>query len=178
MFMRAIFWRYCLLSYCCLLPAALFAQEFPRGWVFPLEVGQGAATAFRNTPDAYLGTLAFSPQFTVIKGRLRAGVTAGGAYTQKRLYGTGGARLSLLLTSNPRVLYSTVLNLQLVAEHLWGTGEQRLAGGGITAELGQLATISVKAHRDYHLSEWWLQAGLGINLFRKKTPDNPFDSIR
>jgi hypothetical protein len=83
-----------------------------------------------------------------------------------------------MLTDKPKVLYSTVLNVQLIAEHLWGTKDQRLAGGGITAEAGQLATLSIKALRDYHLNTWWLQAGLGINLFPKKPAENPFEGIK
>jgi hypothetical protein len=154
------------------------AQEFPKGWVFPLELGQGAVTAFDHTPDLYLGSLTFAPQYTLIKGRLRAGAAASGVYTNKRFYGTAGPRLALLLTDKPKVLYSTVLNIQLVAEHLWGTKEQRLAGGGLTAEVGQLATLSLKALRDYHLNAWWLQATLGINLFPKKPSENPFEGIK
>jgi hypothetical protein len=154
------------------------AQEFPKGWIFPLELGQGAVTAFDHTPDLYLGSLTFAPQYTLIKGRLRAGAAIGGAYTNKRFYGTAGPRLALLLTDQPKVLYSTVLNIQLVAEHLWGTKEQRLAGGGLTAEVGQLGSLSLKTLRDYHLNAWWLYASLGINLFQKKPSENPFEGIK
>lgn len=154
------------------------AQEFPKGWVFPLELGQGAATTFTNAPDQYLGTLSFIPQYTVIKGRLRAGAAGGGAYTNKRFYGTAGPHLALMLTDKPKLFFSTLLNVQLVAEHLWGTGQQRLAGGGLTAEVGQLAAFSLKAHRDYHLNAWWLQACLAVNLFSKKPSDNPFEGIK
>jgi len=173
-------WR---LLWCMMLTGSLSfssaaAQEFPKGWVFPLELGQGAVTAFDHTPDLYLGSLTFTPQYTIIKGRLRAGAAAGGAYTNKRFYGTAGPRLALMLTDKPTVLYSTVLNVQLVAEHLWGTKDQRLAGGGLTAEAGQLATLSLKALRDYHLNAWWLQFSLGINLFPKKPSENPFEGIK
>ncbi|GAA0523504.1 hypothetical protein [Chitinophaga japonensis] len=161
-----------------LFPAITASQEFPKGWVFPLEIGQGAVTAFDHTPDLYLGSLSFTPQYTLITGRLRTGATVAGAYTGKRVYGIAGPHLAVLLTDQPRVLNSTVLNVQLTAEHCWGTGEQRLAGGGLTAELGQLATFSLKALRDYRLGAWWLSAGLGVHLFSKKPSDNPFDDIR
>jgi len=161
-----------------LLPSITASQEFPKGWVFPLEAGQGAVTAFDHTPDLYLGSLSFTPQYTLIAGRLRAGATVGGVYTGKRVYGIAGPHLALLLTDQPRVLQSTVLNVQLTAQHCWGTGEQQLAGGGLTAELGQLATFSLKALRDYHLGTWWLSAGLGVQLFSKKPSDNPFEDIR
>lgn len=169
--------KWCQLLGCLLLPVSLAAQEFPKGWVFPLELGQGTVTAFHHTPDLYLASLSFAPQYTVITGRLRAGAAVGGVYTNKKVDGIAGPRLALLLTDKPRILHSTLLNLQLVAEHLWGTRQQRLAGGGLTAEVGQLFTLSLKAHRDYHWSAWWLQACLGINLFSKKPSDNPFEGI-
>lgn len=151
-----------------------FAQsEFPKGWIFPLELSQGAVTAFDHTPDLYLASIAFSPQVAVIPGRLRLGVTGGGAFTNKRIYGIGGGRLSLLIWGGPKVIESTVLNVQLVGEHLWGTKDQRLVGGGIAAEIGTIATISIKSHRDYMLNSWWFQATLGINLFRKKIAPPP-----
>lgn len=151
-----------------------YAQsEFTKGWIFPLELSQGAVTAFNETPDLYLATLAFSPQVTVVPGRLRIGVTGGGAFTNKRIYGIGGGRVSLLLWNGPKVLESTVFNVQLVGEHLWGTKDQRLAGGGLAAEIGHMATLSVKTHRDYMLNNWWFQATLGMHLFRKKIAPPP-----
>lgn len=171
------------LLWCMVLTGSLIfanaaAQEFPKGWVFPLELGQGAVTTFDHSPDLYLGSLAFAPQYTLIKGRLRAGAAAGIAYTNKRIYGTAGPRLALMLTDKPKVLYSTVLNIQLLAEHLWGSKDQRLAGGGLALEAGQLGTLSVKALRDYRLNAWWLQLCLGINLFPKKPSENPFEGIK
>ncbi|HEU4552788.1 MAG TPA: hypothetical protein VFS25_08135 [Chitinophaga sp.] len=153
------------------------AQEFPKGWVFPLELGQGAVTTFNHAPDLYLGSLTFTPQYTLIKSRLRIGPAVAGAYTNKRIYGLAGPHLALMLTDKPKVLLSTVLNIQLTAEHLWGTSEQRLAGGGLTAEVGQMATFSLKALRDYHLNSWWLQAAIGINLFMQKPSENPFEGV-
>jgi len=161
-----------------LFPLKNVAQEFPRGWIFPLELGHGMATSFNDLPDVYVGSIYFSPQYTVVKGRLRAGAMLGTSFVHKRFYGLAGPRLSLLITDKPKVLYSTVLNIQLVGEHLWGTKDQRLAGGGLAAEIGQLATLSVKAYRDYQLNEWWFQVMLGIHLFTKKASDNPFDEVR
>ncbi len=172
---RLLFQLYAL-SWCLFLFSfTATAQEFPKGWVFPLTLGQGAVTAFNHTPDLYLGTLSFSPQYTLVPGRLRAGITAGGAYTNKRIYGIGGPQLALLLTDKPKILSSTVLNVQLVVEQLWGTKEQRLAGGGLAIEVGQLAVFSLKALRDYHMNAWWLAGSVGVNLFGKKPKENPFE---
>ena len=148
-------------------------SECPRGWIFPLEVGQGAATAFDQSPDFYLATLSFSPQLAVVPGKLRIGVTGGGAFMDKHIYGIGGGRVALLIWDGPKALQSTIFNVQLVGEHLWGTKDQRLVGGGIAAEIGNVLTLSVKSHRDYMLNSWWFQLGLGWNIFRKKIPPLP-----
>lgn len=167
-------WLFILLLLLCCHQLRSFAQsEFAKGWVFPLEISQGAVTAFDQSPDLYLASLAFSPQVAVIPGKLRLGVTGGGAFTNKRIYGIGGGRLSLLLWGGPKVIESTVLNVHLIAEHLWGTKDQRLVGGGIAAEIGTMATISIRSHRDYMLNNWWFQATLGINMFRKKIAPPP-----
>lgn len=152
---------------------SLAQSEFAKGWIFPLEIGQGAVTAFDQSPDLYLATLCFSPQVTVVPGRLRLGLTGGGAFTAKRIYGIGGGRASLLIWGGPKVLESSVFNVQLVGEYLFGTKDQRLVGGGVAAELGTMATVAVKTHRDYALNSWWFQASLGLNLFRKKVAPPP-----
>ncbi|MRG48181.1 hypothetical protein GFS24_23880 [Chitinophaga sp. SYP-B3965] len=167
-------WLFILLFLLCGYPLRNFAQsEFPKGWIFPLELSQGAVTALNSSPDLYLASLAFSPQIAVIPGRLRLGVTGGGAFTNKRIYGIGGGRLSLLLSDGPKVIESSVFNVQLVAEHLWGTKDQRLVGGGLAVEIGTMATLSIKAHRDYMLNNWWFQGAIGVNLFRKKIAPPP-----
>lgn len=151
-----------------------YAQsEFAKGWTFPLELSQGTVTAFNSAPDLYLASLSLSPQLTLVPGRLRAGVIAGGAFTNKRIYGIGGGRLSLMLWGGPKVIESTIMNAQLVAEHIWGTKDQRLAGGGLAVEIGTMATLSIKAHRDYMLNNWWLSGTIGVHLFRKKIAPPP-----
>ncbi|WP_158618268.1 hypothetical protein [Chitinophaga lutea] len=152
---------------------SLAQSEFAKGWIFPLELGQGAVTAFNQSPDLYLATLAFSPQITVVPGKLRVGLTGGGAFYAKRIYGFGGGRASLMIWGGPKVLESSVFNVQLVGEYLFGTKDQRLAGGGLAAEIGTLATVAVKTHRDYALNSWWFQASLGLHLFRKKVAPPP-----
>ncbi len=165
----------------CLLPLLFFAakaraqSEFPKGWIFPLEMGGGMVTSFHGSdPDLFAATLAFSPQVTVVPGRLRLGLTGGGAFYNKRLYGMGGGRVSLMISKGPKVMESTVVNAQLVGEYLFGTENQRLAGGGFAFEIGQMATMSMKVHRDYAWNNWWFTGSLGIHLF-KKPPKGPPD---
>lgn len=153
--------------------------EFPkRKWVMYLEAHQGIATNFRNTPDIYVGGLRINPQFTAIAGKLRLGAVAGAVFTNKKTYGTFGPNLSLKLKSLQAKEFGSILNIQLQAEHLWGTGKQKLAGGGIKSEIGQLLMVSITGHRDYHLNYWWWQAGIGFNLLRKKKgpPSDPLNN--
>lgn len=167
-------WRFICLLLLLYAPVKSLAQsEFEKGWIFPFELGQGTVTAFNQIPDLYLATLAFSPQVTVVPGRLRLGLTGGGAFTNKRIYGIGGGRASLLIWDGPKVLESTIFNVQLVGEYLFGTKDQRLVGGGLAVELGTMATIAIKTHRDYVLNNWWFQGSLGLNLFRKKVAPPP-----
>jgi hypothetical protein len=162
----------CLLLLCVMKVRA--QSEFPKGWIFPLEMGNGLVTNFHGaSPDLFVATLAFSPQVTVVPGRLRLGLTGGGAFYNKRIYGTGGGRVSLMLSQGPKVLESTVFNVQLVGEYLFGTKNQRLAGGGFAFEIGQMATISMKVHRDYAWNDWWFTGSLGIHCFKKKPPKLP-----
>jgi hypothetical protein len=62
----------------------------------------------------------------------------------------------------------SLLNVQLQLEHLWGTDKQKLLGGLLHAELGQLLVIGLGMHRDYGLNDWWFQGGIGFNLLHKK----------
>lgn len=156
------------------------AQEFPKGWVFPVELGQG----FRALPLAdplYLASLHFAPSYTLVEGRLRIGGNLGAFYTSRRLDGLVGPRLAYNLYDKGQVLKSSVYNVQLFAEHLWGFRQQRLLGGGVALEIGQLATVSLRAYREYvgvtssGQQAWWFQTTLAINLFKKKKSDDPFD---
>jgi len=151
------------------------AQEFPRGWVFPVELGQG----FRALPLAdplYLASLNFAPSYTLVEGRLRIGGNMSAFYTSRRLDGGVGPRLAYNFYDKGEVLKSSIYNLQLFAEHLWGFRQQRLLGGGVALEIGQLAIVSLRAYREYDGQQaWWFQTTLGINLFKKKKSDDPFN---
>ena len=151
------------------------AQEFPKGWVFPVELGQG----FRALPlsdPLYLASLHFAPSYTLVEGRLRIGGNLGAFYTSRRLDGGVGPRLAYNLYDKGQVLKSSVYNVQLFTEHLWGFRQQRLLGGGVALEVGQLAIVSLQAYREYAAQQaWWFQTTLGINLFKKKKSDDPFN---
>jgi hypothetical protein len=156
---------------CSLFLSTVFAQkdpEFPKGWVMYLESHHGIATNFQQSPDLFVGFLSITPQVTIVPSHLRLGGTAGLLFTNKRFDGLFGPNLVAKITTLNVKQMGSILNLQLKAEHLWGTNKQKLIGGGIYAELGQLLLIGLSMHRDYGLNYWWFQGGLGYNLLHKK----------
>lgn len=148
--------------------AAQKDPEFPKGWVMYLESHHGIATNFHLSPDLFVGYLSITPQVTIVPSKLRLGGTAGLLLSNKRLDGLFGPNLVLKIKTLNVKQMGSILNLQLKAEHLWSTNKQKLIGGGISAELGQLLLIGLSMHRDYGLNYWWFQFGLGYNLLRKK----------
>lgn len=150
------------------------AQEFPKGWVFPVDLGQGLRTGPKLKEELYLASLAFEPMYTVIPGKLRLGATLSGIYTSRAIDGLVGPRIAFKLTEKG-ALKSSIFNAQVFGEYLWGTRQTSLWGGGIALEVGQLVIFSLKAHHVYERKELWLQTSIGINLFGKKEDDDPLN---
>ena len=153
-----------------------FAQqsptEFTKGMVLNLELLQGFTKA-KSAPELYLADLRLSPQWTIAPGVLRAGVTGGLFYSNSNVSGFGGPSVALHLKTVNAGQMGSLLNLQLVLEHLWGTDKQRLLGGGFRTEIGKKLLLSILSHRDYHLDYWNLEFGVGINFLRKKSSPVP-----
>jgi hypothetical protein len=160
------------LACCCvLLYLAVQAQkdpEFPKGWVLYMEVQQGLATNFTYSPDLYTGGLQLSPQVTIIEQKLRIGADAGLVYTNKQFSGTFGPKVTYKITTLNVKEFGSILNLQLEAAHLWGTNKQKLIGGAVKAEIGQLLLTGLTVYREYQFNYWWFQWGFGFNLAHKK----------
>lgn len=146
--------------------------EFPKGFIMYAKLHNGMITDFTASPDLYVGGLQLAPQYTVVEHLLRAGVIAGGFYAGKKIQGAFGTSLSLKLkTFNAKLDGASVGslgNINLMVDHLWGTGKQRLLGGGIIADIGNLITIGITAHRDYGLNNWWFQSEVGIRISKKR----------
>jgi hypothetical protein len=156
-------------SFILLTARAQKSPEFPKGWVLYLQELHGAVTNFTTSPDLFVSSLRLSPQVTVVPGHLRLGGSAAAVFNNKKLEGTFGPNLVVnLLSPNVKNL-GTILNIQLQGEYLWGTiSNQRLIGGLLNIEIGQVAVIGLSMHRDYVLNDWWFQAGFGYNLLHKK----------
>ncbi|WP_128545914.1 hypothetical protein [Larkinella soli] len=165
----------------CLLLSFTFrasGQNFNEKWVIPLEFSQGFIKA-GAAPELYVAQLSLSPQFRMVDGRLRAGVTAGGFFSAKTLYGLAGPKLALKVASLGKVFTADTGNLHLSADYLFGTDRQQLLGAGFHADLAELLILSLNYRRDLHYRANWFQIGLAYHLFREPIPkdirSNPVD---
>ncbi|WP_162902925.1 hypothetical protein [Taibaiella koreensis] len=159
------------------LPAQNSTPEFPKGFTGYLSLQQGVVSDFKTTPDYYQVGFSLAPQYTVIPSRLRLGAQVAGIYTQGRWGVQAGPTAALRLFDMRAGVFGTVLNVQLTGSHFWGSFGQKLAGGGLQAEIFQLFQLAFTGYRDYGNGQWWLQSSLGFNLIRpkKKTSSDPFN---
>jgi hypothetical protein len=163
-----------------LLSMQLFAQhqdpEFPKEFIMHLKLHNGMVTTFKGSmPDNYIGGLQLVPQYTIVKKLLRGGAILDGFYTDKKFQGAIGPTLSIKLKTLKANPFGSAGNINLSIDHLWGTDQQRLLGGGINADIGNKLVLGLTVHRDYQLNTWWLQNTLGLRISRlKKTPE-PFN---
>ncbi len=155
-----------------LLPAQ--AQEFPKGFSMPIEVGQGFNKPDKQSP-LYLVTLQVVPQVTLLPGRLRLGAVLGGFYPASRVGVLAGPRLTVKLLEGPPVFSASSFNLHLLGEFLWATAPapangRQLLGGGIGLGSSDLVTVSLKLHRDLNGSATWFQLSIGYNVVKPSIP--------
>ena len=156
-----------------LLHQAVLAQEFPKGFSMPVELGQGF-----NQPTGtplYLLMLQAVPQVTLVPGHLRLGAVLGGFYPATQVGVLAGPRLTVKLLEGAPILSASSFNLHLLAEFLWATAPspaegRQLLGGGIGIGSSDLATLSFKLHRDLKQSATWFQVSVGYNLFKRTPP--------
>ncbi len=153
-----------------LVSLTAFAQDFPKGWFVPIELGQGFARP-TGGPELYLVSLGVAPQVTVIEGKLRLGVMVGGFYNNARINGLAGPRVAVKLSQGASILTASSYNLNLFGEFLWGTDQQQLPGLGLAVETSNLLALSLKLHRDINHDATWFQLGVAFNPFKKKFPE-------
>ena len=149
--------------------------EFRKVWATYLKLDNGVISNFHSAPDLYAGGLLLNPQITVIEHKLRIGANAGFVYANKKIAGLFGPSLAFKLKSFNLKNLAGLANLQLVAEHNWGTEKQQLIGMGIGLEVLQKAMLLFTTHRDYNLNTWWIQAHVGIRLKKNKRTEPEFN---
>ena len=160
-----------------LFSSGLFAQdtEFPKGFVMYAKLHDGMITAFNNTPDLFVGGIQLVPEVTVVEHLMRLGVIADGFYADKKIQGAIGPTLSIKLKTFKAGYFGSAGNVHLLVNHLWGTSNERLIGGGIVADVLNKFTIGITTHRDYQQNNWWFQNELGFRISKTKKPKEPFN---
>lgn len=148
--------------------------EFPKGFILYGRLHQGMISNF-SKPELYAGGLQLVPQWTVVEHRLRAGVVIGSFYTQNKIQALAGPTVSYKLKTLYVGLFGSAANINLAADHWWGTRGQHLAGGSINLDIGNLLVIGLGAHRDYSRNNWWFQQTLAVRLSKKKKVKEPFN---
>ena len=150
----------------------IFAQsadtEFPKGFIMHAKLHNGMITNFKNSPDLYVGGIQLIPQLTIIEHRLRAGIIAGGFYGGKKIEGQFGPTVSIKLKTINAGVFGSAANVHATIDHIWGTDDQKLIGGGFHVDLLNKLILGLTAHREYRFNSWWLQTALGIRLSKKK----------
>jgi len=149
--------------------------EFPKGFIMYLKLNNGLVTQFNSAPDLYTGGLHLLPEFTVVEHLLRVGANVGAFYTDKKVQAAGGPVIALKLKTFNVKPFGSAGNINLSAEHLWGSGDQRLVGAAINVDLLNKIVISLSAHRDYNLNTWWFQNGIAFRVSKKKKVEEPFN---
>jgi hypothetical protein len=162
----------------CFFQLHCFAQndtEFPKGFIMHAKIHNGMVTNFKQGIDVYVGGFQLLPQITVIKHKLRAGIVAGTFYSGKKLEGQFGVNTAVKIKTINALVFGGAANINLSAEHLWGTGKQKLFGGGINADVLNKMVLGFTAHRDYEFKTWWLQMSLGVRISKKKKTREKFN---
>lgn len=149
--------------------------EYPKGFVMHVKLHNGMVTNFKSDADIYVGGVQLEPQVTAIEHLIRIGVIADGFYLNKKLQAAFGPVVSVKLATFKAGIFGSIGNINMALDHLWGTNHQMLAGGGIIADIGNLLTLGLTAHRDYYFNNWWFQSEIGLRISKKKTPVPAFN---
>jgi hypothetical protein len=135
-----------------------------------LRFNNGLVTNFKSAPDFYAGSvqlaLFWMPKPFVHVARI--GVIADGFYTAKKLEAAFGPTISLKIKTLTDSLgrFGSFGNIHLTFDHLWGTDQYKLLGGGIIFE-SDFLSLGLTSHRDYEHKTWWFQMLIGIRLNKK-----------
>lgn len=160
-----------LLVLCILFSNIVQAQdpEFPKKeFIMHIRLHSGMITSFNASPELFTGGLQLIPQFTIAENKLRAGMIADVFYTGKKLQAAFGPTFSWKIKTLAANNLGSVGNLNISFDHLWGTGKQRLIGGGFQADIVNKIVAGISLHRDYKLKNWWLQSTVAFRISKVK----------
>jgi hypothetical protein len=163
-----------LLCFICSCSAIFGQTEFPKEFIAHIRLHSGMITYPDNAPELFVGGLQLIPQVTLVPYKLRGGVVAGAFYSYNSINGMFGPTISYKITEFKGGHFGSLGNLHINLDHLWGTDKQHLAGGGINLDLLNKLVVSLSAHRDYKLSNWWIQSGIAFRISKVKQPKETF----
>ena len=149
--------------------------EFSKGFIVHAKLHNGMITNFKNAPDLYAGGIQVIPQITLIEHTLRGGIIVGGFYAGKKVEAQFGPTISIKLKTINAGIFGSAANVHATLDHIWGTGKQKLIGGGLHIDLLNKLILGLTAHREYQFNTWWLQTALGIKLSKTKKIKEPFN---
>lgn len=152
--------------------------EYPKGFIMHAKLHNGMVTNFKAGADLYVGGFQLVPQYTLVTNKMRAGIVAGAFYAGKKIEGQFGINTSVKVKTINALVFGGAANINLSAEHLWGTGNQKLIGGGINVDLLNKLVLGFTAHRDYEFKTWWLQMSLGVRISKIKKTVEDFNKKR
>ena len=173
--MSRIFRIYSLLVCFLFVSIISFSQtEFPKEFIAHIRLHSGMITYSNGEPELFVGGLQLIPQFTLVPNKLRGGLVAGAFYAENNINGLFGPTISYKISEFKGGHFGSLGNLHINLDHLWGTDKQHLAGGGINLDLLNKLIVSLSAHRDYKLSNWWIQSGIAFRISKTKQPKETF----
>jgi hypothetical protein len=163
-----------LLCFICSCTVSIGQTEFPKEFIAHIRLHSGMITYPGNAPELFVGGLQLIPQVTLVPYKLRGGVVAGAFYSYNKINGAFGPTISYKITEFKGGHFGSLGNLHINLDHLWGTDKQHLAGGGINLDLLNKLVVSLSAHRDYKLSNWWIQSAIAFRISKVKQPKETF----
>lgn len=141
------------------------------GILLQLRIHGGLATNFKSSPDLYVGGVQLAAYWTPkpLVHVMRIGLCGDVFYTSKKLEAAVGPSILLKVKTLTDKLgrFGSFGNIHLAIDHLWGTDNYRLFGGGLAFETDFL-TLGLTTHRDYFHNTWWFETMVGIRLSKKQ----------
>lgn len=150
--------------------------EFKKAFIMHLDLHNGMQTNFKSGEDLFVGGIQLTPQWTLVPSRIRGGVKAGIFYNEQKVQTLFGPSISFKLKTFNASVFGTAGNLHLSLDHLWGSGKQRLLGGGINLDLLNRIVLGPQLHRDYSRNNWWIQFKVGYRISKVKKTKEPFNN--
>ncbi len=134
----------------------------PPQFFVPIELGQGPM--FTPGPDQYIASLRLHPTLGIDqRSRFRIGLTGAAVYFASDVEVLAGGRVSYAPFRFLDV-GGSALSVNLAAEALAGTGDRRLVGGGIIADIFGALQVTARVARELEADVTVLELAAGTDI--------------